>query len=134
VTAERAAAAAVRIHDGGMAESSFFPTDILAVRIDDLPGFEVTPGITGRLLPATDLIRAWAYDFAPGTRWPVTDHHSLEERYYVASGEIDDNGTTYPAGTYVVFAPGTSHRPGSRTGGRMIGLSDARDPGEPVIT
>ncbi|GAA3207148.1 hypothetical protein GCM10017690_14850 [Microbacterium terregens] len=108
------------------------PTEggFIATRIDDLPTFAVAPGITGRTLPATDLIRAWAYDFAPGTRWPTTDRHVFEERYYVASGEIDDNGTSYPAGTYVVFSPGTSHRPGSRSGGRMIGMSDARDPGD----
>ena len=97
-----------------------------AVHVDDLEVFEVTTGITGRRLPATDLVRAWMYDFEPGSLWPSVDHHEAEERYYVTRGEIVDNGARYPAGTYVVFAPGSSHRPGSETGGQMIGISDAR--------
>lgn len=101
-------------------------SEITAVHLDDVDTFEVAPGILGKRLPRTDLVRAWYYEFAPGTRWPEVDHHDREERYFVVSGEIDDNGTTYPAGTYVVFAPGTSHRPGSIAGGTMLGLSDAR--------
>lgn len=101
-------------------------TDHKAYHLDDFESYEAAPGIVGKKLPATDLIRGWWYEFAPGSRWPEVDYHELEERYFVLSGEIDDNGTTYPAGTYVVFAPGSSHQPGSKTGGVMLGLSDAR--------
>lgn len=99
---------------------------IRTLHVDDLETFEVTDGIVGRRLPATDLVAAWIYDFEPGSRWPSTDHHTAEERYYVTHGEIEDNGTVHPAGTYVVFAAGSSHRPGSRTGGQIMGISDAR--------
>lgn len=99
---------------------------IKALHIDDVEPFEVVPGITGRRLPATDLVRAWLYDFEPGTEWPETDHHAAEERYYVTRGEFVDNGTVYPAGTYVVLAAGSSHRPTSPKGGQMLGISDAR--------
>jgi hypothetical protein len=97
-----------------------------STHLDDVEPFEVSPGITGRRLPATDLVRGWYYEFAPGTEWPTVDHHDAEERYFVVSGEIIDNGERYPAGTYVVFAPGSSHRPASEIGGAMLGLSDAR--------
>lgn len=100
---------------------------ISSVHLDDVETFEVSPGITGRRLAATDLIRGWYYEFEPGTRWPEVDRHTREERYFVVSGEIVDNGHRYPAGTYVVLAAGSSHRPGSETGGAMLGLSDARD-------
>jgi len=101
-------------------------TLISAVHVDDIAQFDVAEGIVGRRLPATDLVRAWMYDFAPGSRWPQTDHHTAEERYFVLEGEIIDNGSHYPAGTYVVFQAGSSHRPGSVTGGRILGISDAR--------
>lgn len=97
-----------------------------STHLDDVETFEVSPGIVGRRLAATDLVRGWYYEFAPGTTWPVVDHHEGEERYFVVSGEIVDNGKRYRAGTYVVFAPGSSHRPGSETGGAMLGMSDAR--------
>ena len=41
-------------------------------------------------------------------------------------GEIVDNGVAYPAGTYVVFSAGSSHRPTSPKGGQILGISDAR--------
>ena len=97
-----------------------------AVHIDDLEPFAVARGITGRRLPRTDLVGAWLYDFEPGSEWPDTDHHVAEERYYVTKGEIIDNGEVYPAGTYVVFSAGSSHRPTSPKGGQIIGISDAR--------
>jgi len=103
---------------------------IHAVHIDDLESFEVTDGITGRRLPKTDLVGAWLYDFEPGSVWPNTDHHLAEERYYVTKGEIVDNGILYPAGTYVVFSAGSSHRPTSPNGGQIIGISDARPTAE----
>lgn len=99
---------------------------ISSVHVDEVEPFDVAPGITGRRLAATDLVRGWYYEFAPGSTWPAVDHHEAEERYFVVSGEIVDNGRRYPAGTYVVFAAGSSHRPSSETGGAILGLSDAR--------
>lgn len=102
-------------------------TDLFqSVHIDDVDKFEVTTGIVGRWLPATDLVAGWYYEFAPGTKWPEVDYHPMEERYFVVSGVIVDNGYRYPAGTYVVFTPGSWHRPGSDVGGTMLGMSDAR--------
>jgi hypothetical protein len=99
---------------------------IHAVHIDDIPAAEVSAGIVRRRLPATAFARGWLIDFEPGTEWPEVDHHHTEERYFVLSGEIIDNGRHYPAGTYVVLAAGSSHRPRSETGARIIGINDAR--------
>ncbi len=97
-----------------------------AVHIDDVPAVEVCAGIRRYRLPATDFARGWLIDFDPGAQWPEVDHHHTEERYFVLSGEIIDNGERYPAGTYVVLAPGSSHRPHTETGARLLGINDAR--------
>jgi quercetin dioxygenase-like cupin family protein len=108
-----------------MTESTSDPL-VEAVHVDDIAPAEVAAGIVRRRLPATDFARGWLIDFAPGTEWPEVDHHHAEERYFVISGEIIDNDRCYRAGTYVVFAPGSSHRPRSETGARIIGISDTR--------
>ncbi len=94
-----------------------------AIQVDDVPATEVCPGITRRALPTTDFARAWLIDFAPGSQWPDVDHHAAEERYYVISGEVIEGAHRHGAGTYVVFAPGSSHRPRTETGARMLGIS-----------
>lgn len=94
-----------------------------SVHIDDLEVVEVAEGITRRTLTATALARAWMIDFAPGTQWPSVDHHEGEERYYVLQGEMMEGDERYPAGSYVTFDPGSSHRPGSETGARILGIN-----------
>lgn len=84
---------------------------------------EVVPGIIRRRLPATEWARGWMYDFAPGTEWPQMDVHECEERYYVVSGEFIDRGRRLGPGSYVVFAPNSTHRPRTETGARMLGIS-----------
>jgi len=93
------------------------------VHVDDVPAEVVAPGITRRRLTATPHARAWVIDFGPGSLWPATDHHEDEERYYVLSGEIVEGERRHPAGTYVTFHAGSSHRPGSETGGSMLGIN-----------
>ncbi|MET9361504.1 cupin domain-containing protein [Streptomyces sp. NPDC006632] len=84
---------------------------------------EVAPGVVSRRLTRTDHARGWLIDFAPGSEWPEVDVHTEEERYYVISGEIIDGDGVFGAGSYVVFDAGTSHRPRSVTGARMLGVS-----------
>ncbi|MEV8533971.1 cupin domain-containing protein [Streptomyces sp. NPDC051211] len=93
------------------------------VHVDDIDPTEVAPGIVRRRLPATAWARGWVYDFAPGAQWPEEDVHETEERYYVVSGEFIDHGRRLAAGSYVVFAPGSTHRPRTETGARMIGIT-----------
>lgn len=93
------------------------------VQVDDVEPHEVAPGIWRRRLPGTAYARGWLIDFAPGTEWPETDEHATEERYFVLSGEVIDGGERHGTGAYVVFAPGSEHRPRTETGARMLGIS-----------
>ncbi|MEU6010582.1 cupin domain-containing protein [Streptomyces sp. NPDC047453] len=99
------------------------PMQIQVLNAHDVEPVEVAPGITRRRLPATEWARGWMYDFAPGAEWPEVDVHEDEERYYVVSGEFIDRGHRLGPGSYVVFAPGSTHRPRTETGARMLGIS-----------
>ncbi|MFI7276553.1 cupin domain-containing protein [Streptomyces sp. NPDC049879] len=94
-----------------------------AVRVEDVEPVDVAPGIVRRGLPRTEYATGWLIDFAPGSEWPDTDEHATEERYYVLSGEVIEGEERHGAGTYVVFAPGSSHRPRTETGARMLGFT-----------
>jgi hypothetical protein len=100
--------------------------DIRVVQVDDVEAVEVVPGIVGRRLPASEWARGWMYDFAPGTEWPEVDVHEGEERYFVVAGEFIDRDRRLGPGSYVVFAPGSSHRPRTEVGARMLGISILR--------
>ncbi|MFF0337797.1 cupin domain-containing protein [Streptomyces fimicarius] len=93
------------------------------VQVDEVEAHEVAPGIWRRRLPGTAYARGWLIDFAAGTEWPEVDEHRTEERYFVLSGEVIDGGERHGPGTYVVFAPGSAHRPRTETGARMLGIS-----------
>ncbi|MFF4946350.1 cupin domain-containing protein [Streptomyces rubiginosohelvolus] len=93
------------------------------VQVDDVEAHEVAPGIMRRRLPATAYARGWLIDFAAGTEWPEVDEHTTEERYFVLSGEVIDGGERHGPGAYVVFAPGSEHRPRTEKGARMLGVS-----------
>jgi hypothetical protein len=94
-----------------------------AVQVDDIPPAEVAAGIMRRTLAHTQYARGWLIDFAPGTQWPAVDVHGTEERYYVVAGEVIEGEERYGPGTYVVFAPGSRHRPRTDTGARMLGIT-----------
>jgi hypothetical protein len=41
----------------------------------------------------------------------------------VLSGEVIEGEERHPAGSYVVFAPGSRHRPRTESGARMLGIT-----------
>ncbi|MFF2077922.1 cupin domain-containing protein [Kitasatospora sp. NPDC058162] len=106
--------------DADVLDDDGLKTALLAQEVDPV---EVGPGIVRRRLTATDHARAWLIDFAPGSRWPEVDVHHTEERYYVLSGEVIEGAERHPAGSYVVFAPGSRHRPRTETGARILGIT-----------
>jgi anti-sigma factor ChrR (cupin superfamily) len=99
------------------------PSSFRSEAVDDLPALAVAPGVVRRQLLTTEFARGWVIDFAPGSEWPQTDVHDAEERYFVLSGEIIEGEQRYPAGTHVVFDGGSSHRPRSEVGCRIIGMN-----------
>ena len=96
---------------------------MISVQVEDIAPAEVAAGITRRGLTHTEYARGWLIDFAPGTRWPEVDVHATEERYFVVSGEVIEGEERHGPGTYVVFAPGSRHRPRTETGARMLGIT-----------
>lgn len=55
--------------------------------------------------------------FAPGSGYREPDHHAdSRERILVLSGELRDENGTYPAGSRIEGALGTTHTPHSLTG------------------
>src|SRR6266699_1142258 len=95
---------------------------LVYVAIDAVEPTPIAKGITRRGLPGGGLA-ARAFDFAPDAVWPETDHHNADELIYVASGELIDNGHTFPAGSFLHYQPGSSHQPSSRIGARILVFS-----------
>lgn len=97
--------------------------DHLAVQVDAVPVIAIGAGCTRRDLPSNAGVRVWVVDMAPGNEWPVVDHHDAGEEFYVLAGEVIEGDARYAAGTYVTFAPGSSHRPRTDVGVRLFGLN-----------
>lgn len=93
------------------------------VQVEEVEAVAVAPGIVRRRVGSTDHARGWLIDFAPGSEWPEVDFHTTEERYYVLSGEVIEGEERHGPGTYVVFAPGSRHRPRSESGARILGIT-----------
>jgi len=86
---------------------------------------EVGPGCLRRDMPAPIGLRIWVIDMAPGSQWPHVDvHGDAAEVYYVVRGELIEGDRRLGAGTYVLFAPGSSHRPRTEVGVRLVGFND----------
>lgn len=111
------------IHSGAMSEITGTGPLKTVVHVEEVEQVEVAPGIVSRKVGITGHARGWLVDFAPGSEWPETDVHATEERYYVLSGEMIEGEERHGAGTYVVFAPGSRHRPRSESGARLLGIT-----------
>jgi anti-sigma factor ChrR (cupin superfamily) len=82
--------------------------------------FEDAPGVSYKTLNKTPegsltlLLR-----FEPGASYPTHTHPAGEE-YFVVSGELDDVGGSYGAGSFVYHAPGSTHTPSSAKGCEVL--------------
>jgi hypothetical protein len=100
---------------------SLFP-----IHIDAVAPVHVGPGCIRRDLPSIGGARVWVVDMEPGSEWPTVDAHgSLGEQVFVVSGEVIEGDQTFGPGTYLLFGPGSSHRPRTRTrtGVRLFGIN-----------
>ncbi|MFC7546952.1 cupin domain-containing protein [Plantactinospora sp. GCM10030261] len=90
-----------------------------AVVVDEVGTQDVAAGITRRGLPG-GAVAARAFDFAAGATWPEVDNHSADELIYVVHGELLDNGARFPAGSFLHYQPGSSHRPAADVDTRIL--------------
>jgi len=103
--------------------ASFEISSAQAVQIEAVPAVHVGPGCLRRDLPSTPGVRLWIVEMLPGSQWPHVDHHETGEGFYVIHGEVIEDGSRHRAGSWVHFAPGSSHRPRTETGVRLLGYN-----------
>lgn len=94
-----------------------------AMHIEAAPALEVGPGCLRRALPSIPGVRMWIVEMLPGSHWPHVDHHETGEGFYVIHGEVIEGQARHGAGTWVHFPPGTSHRPRTEIGVRLLGYN-----------
>ena len=98
--------------------------ELIALRVDEIDAVQVGPGCTRRSLPSAGPVSVWVVDMEPGAEWPRVDHHDeMGEGAYVVSGELIEGTQRYRAGTFVAYAPGSSHRPRTEVGVRLFGFN-----------
>jgi hypothetical protein len=95
----------------------------VAVAADGIEAIVVGEGCLRRDLPAPPGARAWLVEMAPGSAWPRIDRHDTGEAFFVLSGEVIEGDGRHPAGTQVVFAPGSRHCPRTETGAVLLGFN-----------
>jgi mannose-6-phosphate isomerase-like protein (cupin superfamily) len=79
----------------------------------------------GRGSPTIQL-RHWG----PDTNIPI-HHHPFNEMFYVLEGEIEIDGTTYPAGSCIYIAKGVKYGPTKAPkGGVVLRYAEGRPVGE----
>jgi quercetin dioxygenase-like cupin family protein len=83
--------------------------------------FDDAPGVHYKVLRHHDERRGITLllRFDPGARYP-THRHPEGEEYYVLEGQLEDAGREYGPHTFVYYAPGSVHRPASRTGCTLL--------------
>jgi len=90
---------------------SLRPTDIQSLRFQDLrDGVEIHV-----LHEAPDGARAAILRYRPGAEVPPHRHEGYEYIYVLEGAQSDERGS-YSAGSFVVNAPGHTHRVRSETG------------------
>jgi hypothetical protein len=91
---------------------------------DEVEPVSVGAGCYRRDLPTLGNVRAWIVDMDPGAEWPNVDRHGEHgEELFVVSGELIEGDRIYPAGSYLLYHPQSSHRPRTETGVRLFGFN-----------
>jgi anti-sigma factor ChrR (cupin superfamily) len=79
-----------------------------------------SPGWFARSLLETQGFSTQLMRVEPGTVSSPHAHDRIEQVYILDGSLYDDDGTTYPAGSFIVRAAGAVHSGGSRDGATML--------------
>ena len=102
----------------------FHPHGLTAMSLESCESVTVGPGCVRRDLPSRPGVRLWVVEMAPGSEWPRVDEHDEQgEDVFVADGEVIEGSERFGVGTYLHFGPGSSHRPRTEKGVRLIGFN-----------
>lgn len=94
------------------------------INISALEVRDVSPGITRKTVSTGGPASIWYIEMQPNTEWPAVDRHDENgEHLYVLSGELIEGADRYPAGTFVIYEPHSSHRPRTVSGVTMLGFN-----------
>jgi hypothetical protein len=90
---------------------------IASARAGDARVRTFAPGVRARDLWQDGARRALQVEIDACAEWPGLDHHVPgPEEVFVVAGDFEDQGVTYPPGTFLHYPAGTSHSPRSTMG------------------
>jgi hypothetical protein len=100
------------------------PRGLTPIAFESCTPVLVGPGCFRRDLPSREGVRIWVVEMEPGSEWPRVDEHDEKgEDVFVVEGEVIEGGERYGPGTYLHFGPGSSHRPRTEVGVRLVGFN-----------
>ena len=106
------------------------PAATIAIDVDSIEPEVVGPGCTIRTLTLDAHHEMWVADIEAGAEWPEVDHHDGPELVVVVSGEVIEGTRPHGPGTFLAFGPGSSHRPRSESGVRLVGVNLSTSAGD----
>lgn len=97
---------------------------MISVCVDQAARVEVGPGCYRKDLPSRNGLRLWIVEMDPGAEWPHVDYHANGgEDVFVAKGVLIEGDIRHEAGTFLQFAPHSSHRPRTDVGVQLFGIN-----------
>lgn len=105
-------------------QGMIYPTGLTAVEFNACEAVHIGPGCIRRDLPSRAGVRTWVVEMEACSEWPHVDYHdTFGEDVFVIEGELIEGDQRFGRGTYLHFAPDSSHRPRTETGVCLAGFN-----------